>query len=567
MRIRLGATVLALVVSLTGLATGGDPAHARQPSPTYSTADPGVPIVPLADADSVSFDVSPMSARVGGRLVFAGYTDATGNEPWVSDGTPAGTRMLRDIVPGGDGSSLTGFITFRGAVYFGARTPGLGIELWVTDGTEAGTRPLADLNPGEPDSRPSGFTIAGDRLYFAAAQAGRGVELWSTNGTDGLNLTDIVPGPVGSAPYGLMAHGDKVVFGGTLDADKAIRKPFVSDGTVAGTFRLDQMDARVDLKVGSFAPLADGGVVFAAGDARSGQELWRTDAALTRADGLIDIRLGADGSGPRRLTAWNGRVWFSARTDDAGVELWSTDGTEAGTRLFRDFHPGTASGYPGGFVPAGDRMFFSVADPAAGEELWVLSGGTARLVHDVRPGPDPSYAYPVALVGERLLFNAEDAAGNGEPWLTNGTTTLKVADLRADGGSGPFGVGVLGTTVIASTAVDRLTARLVAFELDRAQLQVTAKRRYPHKAAAKRRIRLSVQVGAPALVPTGDVVVTRGSKVVGRATLVNGTARVRLTKRLKPGRHRLTVRFLGGSGLRPSEPVTLTIKVRKARRR
>jgi ELWxxDGT repeat protein len=39
-----------------------------------------------------------------GRLFFNGDDGIHGGEPWTSDGTPAGTRMIADIAPGETGS-------------------------------------------------------------------------------------------------------------------------------------------------------------------------------------------------------------------------------------------------------------------------------------------------------------------------------------------------------------------------------------------------------------------------------------------------------------------------------
>ena len=36
----------------------------------------------------------------GGKLLFPGHSEAHGHEPWVTDGTLAGTHMVKDIMPG-----------------------------------------------------------------------------------------------------------------------------------------------------------------------------------------------------------------------------------------------------------------------------------------------------------------------------------------------------------------------------------------------------------------------------------------------------------------------------------
>jgi ELWxxDGT repeat protein len=66
-----------------------------------------------------------------------------GDELWRSDGTPAGTYLVKDINPGPRTAFPNGLQVRDGALYFLAddadRNPGL----WRTDGTAAGTERLA----------------------------------------------------------------------------------------------------------------------------------------------------------------------------------------------------------------------------------------------------------------------------------------------------------------------------------------------------------------------------------------------------------------------------------------
>lgn len=54
-----------------------------------------------------------------------------------------------------------------------------GCEPWVSDGTEAGTRRLADVEPGTIGSAPAFFTPAGPLVYFSAQTSAAGWELWA----------------------------------------------------------------------------------------------------------------------------------------------------------------------------------------------------------------------------------------------------------------------------------------------------------------------------------------------------------------------------------------------------
>src|SRR5262249_54185657 len=84
-------------------------------------------------------------------------------ELWKSDGTAAGTVMVKDIIPGGAGSNPGGaygyiFTNVNGTLYFSADDGAHGQELWKSDGTAAGTVLVADINPGSGFSNPGDLT-------------------------------------------------------------------------------------------------------------------------------------------------------------------------------------------------------------------------------------------------------------------------------------------------------------------------------------------------------------------------------------------------------------------------
>lgn len=110
-----------------------------------------------------------------------------GGEPWITDGTEAGTVILKDIniSNGTAGSNPNNFTEYKGKVYFSA-SDGLtsGIEPWVTDGTEQGTIMLKDIIPGTSGSFPEKFVVVKDKLYFFATSASNVKQIWETDGTD-----------------------------------------------------------------------------------------------------------------------------------------------------------------------------------------------------------------------------------------------------------------------------------------------------------------------------------------------------------------------------------------------
>lgn len=80
------------------------------------------------------------------RFYFPMTTTAHGQEPWSSDGTADGTKMLIDIYNlGHSGSNPAGFIVHDDKLYFTAYTVYQKRQLFVTEGTLSSTRKLSNV--------------------------------------------------------------------------------------------------------------------------------------------------------------------------------------------------------------------------------------------------------------------------------------------------------------------------------------------------------------------------------------------------------------------------------------
>src|SRR5688572_28205318 len=93
--------------------------------------------------------------------------------------------VLKDIHTGtnSSGSNPSNFTNVGGTIFFTATDPERGTELWKTDGTGAGTVVVKDINQGSGSSSPSYLTAIGTTVYFAASDGINGTELWKSDGT------------------------------------------------------------------------------------------------------------------------------------------------------------------------------------------------------------------------------------------------------------------------------------------------------------------------------------------------------------------------------------------------
>lgn len=316
----------------------------------------------------------------------------------------------------------------RQVVLFAAATSGTGAELWITDGTPGGTRLLKDLLPGEADSAPSDFTDLGNgtTLFVATGEDG-GNALWITDGTPGGTVPLDPPGRapgVNTMPTRLdaakqvLALGDgRAVFTGTIGEAGGV---WVTDGTAAGTKLLARADVDTYAGPSGYTRLDDGRVLFSAHDEAHGEELWVTDGTPGGTGRVADLAPGTSSSVPADITPiGDGEALFVVWDENFRRHLYITDGTEGGTALFQPDVDETLISLGGG------RALFTTTEWGV-TTPWLTdgtAGGTRRIVAVDFGGV---YGPGITLAGGETLFvgtAADEAGGTEGLWITDGAVS------------------------------------------------------------------------------------------------------------------------------------------------
>ncbi len=477
--------------------------------------------IPIAEGNDVCdrTQISPTSNLPGGQFAFAAYT-TEGRELWISDGTPEGTKLLRNIYAESTSSSpyyiskaashlvmeattnedrgmlagnavkdealsRLGQGTLWNAVVMEDRIlfEGPDDAPYRTDGTVAGTGPLV---PGwEHDDYTGGtrrfdewFGRSDQFAYFSAdvlyGSNSFKDELWKSDGTtSGTALVkrfDDGSGELlGFTPRGVRFRS--MVFFSARAAGDLLLGLWKSDGTLEGTIPVPAPQV-VDPR--NFSPLQKHtfftaelpGIRYIFG-------LWKSDGT---GEGTVYLNPIIPTTSVVELA---GQGYFKAVDAGAKAEqLWRSNGTPEGTLPIKTFTPG-----PGGVRPlrndldpivvAGRLAFFAANDGVVGRELWVLdtrAGEEIRLVADIRPGADGSNLHNMVARGERIFFTANDGVHGVELWQSDGSpegTTMMGDIYPGDLPSGPESLTVFGNRLIFSATDGSATGReLWAVDLD-----------------------------------------------------------------------------------------------------
>lgn len=250
---------------------------------------------------------------LGNNLIFAANDGTNGLEPWVSNGTAAGTVMLANINPSGD-SDPAAFTLGNGVVYFTANN-GTTTQIWQTNGTVAGTSQVTHFSSATGDV-PYQLMYSDGTLFFTDYNDDGSASLWATNGTFGAEQDLKNFGQDSNAAL-IGAYNGRVY----LEAGPS---QTLWTSNVTTTFALSVTGVDADIQSGSDEGVIFNGQLYFNTTVTNGYQLWTVSGTNAIQVGTTTF---SSGESPVDLTESGNTLYFLAGTAATGYQIWSTNGT------------------------------------------------------------------------------------------------------------------------------------------------------------------------------------------------------------------------------------------------
>lgn len=352
-------------------------------------------------------------------LPFVGTNGTDGFELWKSNGTVAGTKMIKDInsSPGGNSNpvihqqwpEINHLVTYNNKLVFKA-DDGAGMQLWITDGKDAGTAKLTSGSYAYKE-----FTVYNKLIYFNAYNNSDGKwELWTSDGTpEGTKLVKKFTWGVTS----FTTYKDKLYFSAD-DGSEIGEELWVINGAPETVTLFKDLRPTPDLNSlpGNFT-IYNGKLYFVAVSENGNYELWVSDGTAVNTQPVKPDTFNFNNIS-QTFSVFNGKLYFVANHNDPATtrRLYVTDGTAAETKPFYNTNPPEGIQY---LVHLNDKLaFFTLSG-----QMFITDGSADNqtLLSESFYSMDPSAG--TAEYNGKLYFSADGVDGSVEPWVSDGTPT------------------------------------------------------------------------------------------------------------------------------------------------
>lgn len=484
---------------------------------------------------------------------------------WKTDGTVAGTLRLKAF-DGGNAVSRASFqvkdiTNVNGTVFFVAASAGdgIGYALYKSDGTTAGTVLVKDINTVDTNLTLSDQHAAGRYLYFKANSSGTqsaGKEWWISNGTPAgtyqvTHFGNFNSSAIGGSP---IAHGDTLYVATPYGSATYSRQIWKLTPDPANP---DSIYYEAQVNTVSLLHLLDGKLFFTDSDIAYATKRFYAGGS-SRKDTVL-LQLGAVPHAPNVNTSTvlyplNGYYYYYARMSSSVYNLWRTDGTAAGTTLVSN-----ATKAPSLFIKAGDAFYFRAVDAAVSGttafNIW-KSDGTTAGTKKVAGRTFPNQVAASGTDGTYFYFTSTDSV-----WATNGDTVINMplGSAATMAGLRPSGIYPAANKLVvtAKLATGTSNANLDLFVGDFALSNQPQPQTISFSDLTKTYGDADAAVGATV---TSGLDITYSIADPAIATITNGTLHI-----LKSGTTTITASQPGnGTTWLPAADVTATLTVNKA---
>ena len=321
---------------------------------------------------------------------------------YSSNGTKEGTIRLAGPLSYSSGSTTY----MNGRFYFGAQDKTHGVELWQTDGTAAGTGLVKDIYPGPEGSLPNVFGPCGSRVCFFADDGVHGLEPWSSDGTPAGTqmLVDANPQSDNADLYRIQPAGGRLYF-------------IARDGTHHNLYRAAPAAAGAELLHQNVDPYDDNGVMAVIDDqlfyledqGEDGYNLWRVAGATSQPTLVKELGKMDGNPAIEHIQALNQAVYIPF-----GNHLWTSDGAPDNTRVLYDL------ANPINYLTAFDnRLVFGAYNPT-GWTILYASDGTAPTPTTLRN--IAGQIVNSAQAGQNLFLNLSTGPDTHQLWQIDAAT-------------------------------------------------------------------------------------------------------------------------------------------------